>query len=107
MESKDDGEKLKKESSAAEHKDYVSEELVQADVNIKEEGETIKEEAVGADGEKIKRDRLKCGECGTKFRKETNLKSHMAIHTGTKDFVCPMCEKMFKTNPNLIRPYPF
>ena len=41
-----EGEKLKKESSSAEHKVDVSEELVWEEIKIK--GETIKEEAVDA-----------------------------------------------------------
>ena len=124
-EAKDEEEKPEKESSTAEGKIVVSEELVwediqiggihkplvQEDIKIKEEEDTIKEEIFGADEERnkkarndqIKRGRFKCEECDTIFRKEINLKSHMAVHTGTKDFVCPVCEKLFKTNPNLVR----
>ena len=112
----------KDKGDAAEDKDDVSEEhdwkdteigrlciVVQEDVAIKKEGETLKEETAEADDkvrhhdEKLKHGRLKCEECNTTFRKDISLKSHMAIHTGTKDFVCPVCQKLFKTNPNLVR----
>ena len=53
--------------------------------------------------EEIKHGRFKCNECDTNFTEEIDLKSHMAIHTGAKDFICNMCGKLFKTNTSLLR----
>ena len=91
-EAKDEEEKPSKESSTAELKVDVAEELVwedikiggmhkvlvQEDIKIKEEGDIIKDETVDADEEKtrkirndqIKRGRFKCEGCYTILRKE-------------------------------------
>lgn len=45
-----------------------------------------------------KRLRKQCTVCD---KKVTNLRQHMLIHTGVKDFACSVCEQRFSRNSNL------
>ena len=39
--------------------------------------------------------RYPCSECDKTFSSTINLKKHVPIHTGRKDFICNMCDKAF------------
>lgn len=40
-------------------------------------------------------ERPKCELCGKTFRDRTNLKTHLFIHNGEKEYSCPQCSKRF------------
>lgn len=44
-----------------------------------------------------------CHVCSKTFKKVYNLKRHIKLHTGTKEFVCAVCSYEFIQKSDLIR----
>ncbi|KAG7170110.1 Zinc finger protein 257-like 1 [Homarus americanus] len=44
---------------------------------------------------------IKCYKCGKIFDSQTNLKQHLLVHTGEKNFKCEECNKRFSTKKYL------
>jgi hypothetical protein len=44
-----------------------------------------------------------CGVCSKVFRKKFNLKSHMATHSGKREFCCGICKRAFARESDRIR----
>lgn len=42
-----------------------------------------------------------CAECGKGFQRLKNLKAHMVVHAGVKEFACTICNKSFLRNHRL------
>ena len=48
-------------------------------------------------------DGVTCGLCGLKCQNKSNLKRHMLIHSGERNFSCVICNKKFTQKSNLGR----
>lgn len=44
---------------------------------------------------------ISCAECGKTFFKKSNLRMHMAVHSGVKKFTCEICGMSFTLSGNL------
>ncbi|XP_071445625.1 zinc finger protein 497-like [Hetaerina americana] len=45
--------------------------------------------------------RIQCPECPTKFTQMSDLRKHMAVHSGVRNFECSECKKRFRHKRNL------
>ncbi|CAH0625200.1 unnamed protein product [Chrysodeixis includens] len=41
---------------------------------------------------------FECADCGKKFTSKNTLSDHVRIHTGALPYICPICGKQFRTN---------
>uniref|UniRef100_A0AAZ1X915 C2H2-type domain-containing protein n=1 Tax=Oreochromis aureus TaxID=47969 RepID=A0AAZ1X915_OREAU len=53
--------------------------------------------------EKTEEKPFSCDFCGQKFKRDSNLKTHIRVHTGEKPFSCKICEQSFRNQYNLNR----
>ena len=97
-------------SRAAKEKKFCNKSLTQKEhlkkhskIQNKSDNQAESNKSIATTSSTANTNNLTCNKCGKQFSNEWNLKQHLKIHTGVKEFKCTKCKYETKHSGDLVK----